>query len=390
MAWILKRYIRKARRAGDRQTKLLKSLIALLTDMLLSVKPLKAMAREKQAASVLQRKTSSLNRALEKQVLTKETLQALQEPLLMIFLAIGLYLALIYWRIPLANLMVLVFLISRIVKQVNKIQSGYQELVILESAYWAIHSRIEQATNEREVNLGTQLPSLEHSIRFDRVSFAYGENWVLRDTSFEFPAGLFTALVGLSGAGKTTVADLVTGLLRPQQGEVWIDNLPLAEADVVRWRRMIGYVPQEMLLLHDSILNNISLGDPDIDENDVEWALRCAGAWEFVMATPKGIHSSVGERGSAFSGGQRQRIAIARALATKPKLLILDEPTSALDPESEEAICETLGQLRGRGITILAISHQPTIMEVADRAYQLRDGKAFLVQDHKVADAYSG
>jgi len=390
LALILTRYIRKARRAGVRQTKLLKSLIALLTDMLLSVKPLKAMAREKQAAAVLQRKTSSLNRALEKQVLTKETLQALQEPLLTIFLASGLYLALIHLRIPLANIMVLVFLISRIVKQVNKIQQSYQELVIVESAYWAIQSRIEQAKREREVTLGTRLPSLEHSIRLDGVTFAYGDDWVLRDASLEFPVGLFTALLGVSGVGKTTVADLVAGLLRPQQGEVWIDTLPLAEADVFQWRRMIGYVPQETLLLHDSILNNVSLGDPDIEEKDVEWALIAAGAWEFVMAMPKGIYSSVGERGSALSGGQRQRIAIARALVHKPKLLILDEPTSALDPDNEAAICETLGQLRGRGITILAISHQPTMMDVADRAYELRDGKAFLVQDHKVASAHLG
>jgi ATP-binding cassette subfamily C protein len=101
------------------------------------------------------------------------------------------------------------------------------------------------------------------------------------------------------------------------------------------------------------------------------------------------MHSTVGERGSMLSGGQRQRIAIARALVHKPKLLILDEPTSALDPESEAAICETLGQLRGRGITVLAISHQPSMMDVADRAYQMQDGKAFLLQNHKVASAHS-
>ena len=171
---------------------------------------------------------------------------------------------------------------------------------------------------------------------------------------------------------------------------MWIDDLPLAKVDLEKWRKMIGYVPQETLLLHDSVFINVTLGDPDLSVADAERALRAAEALEFVAEMGQGIYSTVGERGSMVSGGQRQRIAIARALVHKPKLLILDEPTSALDPESEAAICQTLSHLRGRGITILAISHQPTIMNVADRAYQLEDGKALLVQDHKVADVYSG
>jgi len=165
----------------------------------------------------------------------------------------------------------------------------------------------------------------------------------------------------------------VIGLLRPQKGEVWIDNLPLAQVDLRRWRRMIGYVPQETLLLHDTVFINVTLGEKDIGSTDVEYALRAAGAWEFVSALPQGLNSVVGERGHKLSGGQRQRIAIARALVHKPRLLILDEATTALDPENEAAICATLRELSGE-ITILAISHQPAVLEVADRAYRLEDG----------------
>jgi ATP-binding cassette subfamily C protein len=389
VAYMLKHFINKARRAGTRQTKLYRSLNRHLVDTLQSLKPLKAMARENQADALLEKKTTNLNKALQKQVLSKELLKAIQEPLLTILMAIGLYIVLVYWRLPLATTMVLAFLLARIVKQVNKVQQHYQAMVIPESAYWSLLETIQATELAHETVLGSQVPSLKDAVRLDRVSFAYKEDRILRKASLTFPSGLLTALIGPSGVGKTTIADLVTGLIRPQQGEVWIDDLPLAKVDLKKWRKMIGYVPQETLLLHDTVFFNVSLGDPQLSEQDVEYALRAAGAWEFVLKMPRKMYSSVGERGGMLSGGQRQRVAIARALVHKPKLLILDEPTSALDPESEAAICETLSQLRGE-ITILAISHQPTIMNVADRAYQLHDGKAFLVQDHKVASEHAG
>jgi ATP-binding cassette subfamily C protein len=337
----------------------------------------------------LKKKTTRLNRALQKEVLSKESLKALQEPLLVVFAAIGLYVALIFWQIPLAEVMVLVFLLARVVKLLTKAQQGYQQMATLESAYWSLQDTIREAESASESALGTQVPSLNEEIRFDQVNFNYGEDWVLRNASLIFPAGLFTAIVGPSGVGKTTIVDLVMALLRPQHGELFIDDLPLAKVDLRSWRKMIGYVPQETLLLHDTVLINVTLGAPDLTEEDAEQALRAAGAWEFVTTMPQGMHSTVGERGSMLSGGQRQRIAIARALVHKPKLLILDEPTSALDPENEAAISETLGQLRGT-ITILAISHQPTIMKEADRAYQLQDGKAFLLEDHQVKSVSGG
>jgi ATP-binding cassette subfamily C protein len=388
IAYMLKRLVGRARRAGVRQTDLLKSLIAHLTDTFISIKPLKAMARESRADALLAKKTNRLNKALQKQVLSKETLKAVQEPLFVALLAIGLYVVSVFLRFPLATVLVLVFLLTRIVKRVNKVQQEYQEMVILESAYWSLKDTIREAERAREPNLGAETPSLDHAIRLDRVSFAYNEEWVLKEASLSFPSGLLTAIVGPSGIGKTTIADLLIGLIRPQQGEVWVDDLPLAKVDLKKWRKMIGYVPQETLLLHDTVFINVTLGDPELGEEEAEDALRAAGAWEFVTEMPKGMYSTVGERGSMISGGQRQRIALARALVHKPKLLVLDEPTSALDQESEAAICETLQQLSGK-YTILAISHRNTLIGAADRAYQLEDGKALLVQDHNVADAYS-
>ncbi len=129
-------------------------------------------------------------------------------------------------------------------------------------------------------------------------------------------------------------------------------------------------------MLHDTVLNNVILGDPDLAEADAKNALRAAGAWEFVEAMPLSMQTIVGERGGKLSGGQRQRIAIARALVHQPKLLILDEATSGLDQESETAVCDTLLQL-GRKLTILVISHQSALVKIADKAYRIQDRHIF-------------
>ena len=378
--FILKRFIRKARRAGIKQTDLLKSLLAFMTDRLQSIKPLKAMAREDLADFVLRKKTAGLNRALQKQVLNKELRRAFQEPLAMVFLSIGLYVMLEKLHMPLSSMLVLAFLISRLLSRLNKLQERYQLVAIFESAFWSMRDTIEEIERHKEPLLGDKVPSLQDGIFLKNISFSYDDKEVLKDVSLEIPAGKITTIVGPSGAGKTTIIDLVTGLIRPQRGEVWIDNLPLAQIDLIAWRRMIGYVPQDFLLLNDTVLTNVTLGDQDLSDADVIDALKAAGAWDFVQALPSGLKTTVGEHGGKLSGGQRQRIAIARALVNKPRLLILDEATTGLDPKTEKAICNTLKNLRGR-LTILTVSHQPALLEIADMAYRVEKGRVYKLKD---------
>ena len=389
LTWSLHGLVRVARQAGRRQTKLMKSILAGTTDVLQSVKPLKAMAREAQANAVLAVETRQLNRALRRQVVSKEGMRAVRDPAGLVLVVIAAWVGFSVWQLPKAEIAVLLVLLTRVLNGFGKVQDSWQDLVTCESAYGSLRATIDDANRQIEPLAGSRAPHLERAIRFDEIGFGYEGRPVLRGLSLEIPAGAFTALIGHSGAGKTTIVDLVIGLLRPQSGRIWIDDVPLDEIDLAAWRRATGYVPQENVLLHDSVLANVTLGDPALGPAEAERALRAADAWEFVTKLPQGIETPVGERGSALSGGQRQRILIARALVRRPLLLILDEATSALDPATAAGLAQTLRRLRGE-VTILAVSHQADLIDAADRIYRLEKGQAILADDRNPTPAPTG
>jgi len=375
----LHRLVRSAGRAGRRMTKLNRGMLASMTDSLQSVKPLKAMARQDLAGAVLSDQARDLNRALRREVTSKEAMKAAQELTQISVLVAVAWAGSAIWAMSAAEVIVMLLLLGRILNGVGKVQASWQDVAVCESAYWSLHGTISDAEQHVEALAGRLPPRFEREIRFEGVGFRYDERPVLEDLSLAIPAGSFTTLVGHSGSGKTTIVDLVTGLLQPQSGRIWIDDAPLDQLDAVAWRHSIGYVPQENLLLHDSVLYNVTLGDPALGPADAERALRAAGAWDFVSALPEGLESSVGERGGALSGGQRQRILVARALVNRPRLLILDEATSALDPATAAALADTLRGLRG-SVTILAVTHQVDLVEAASRVYRLEKGQAVLVE----------
>jgi ATP-binding cassette, subfamily C, bacterial len=370
--------VRMGREAGERQMELIKSLTTRLVDTVFGIKPIKAMAREADIQPLLEEETRELNRAQRRQVIASGTLGTMQEPLLASVLAIGLYVLLTFSTVPFSGLIVMVFLFHRLVGRVTLLQAYYQSLAWSESTFWSLRDSIDQAEAAAEPAAGrTAPPPLRQGIELTGVDFGYLEHkLVLKDASLQIPAGALVAVIGPSGSGKTTLVDLVLGLYQPQRGKLRVDGIPLEEIDIYAWRAKIGYVPQELLLFHDSVRRNVTLGDPSLSDADVEEALRAAGAWHFVSRLPDGLETTIGERGAQLSGGQRQRISIARALVRKPVLLVLDEATTSLDPETEAEICETLHKLRG-SITIIAISHQPAIKNVADVVYQVEDGTVF-------------
>ncbi len=372
---LMRPFIRMGRRAGERRTHLLTDTGGRLADLLQGVKPLKAMARAGLVAPLLKKGILRLEKAARKKVISQEALNSLTEPLVVMILVAGAYLSLEVFAIQTSNMLMMVILTSRTLMSMGKLQDRYHQIVVHESAYWSLKRTVDEAETREEHTAGTTAPSLTEGIELVDVSFSQGADRVFENLGLRIEAGVITALMGPSGSGKTTLVDMVAGLVSPDAGEIRIDGTPLEKLDLIAWRHRIGYVAQELFLLHDSVELNVSLGDPEISRADVERALVEAHAWDFVSRLPEGMDTLVGERGIALSGGERQRIAIARALLHRPWLLILDEATTALDPESESALWQAVQELRGR-TTVLAISHQKALIDVADRVYRIADGCA--------------
>jgi ATP-binding cassette subfamily C protein len=349
------------------------NMTARLVDGLNNMKTLKAMGVERRMTKLIARDISSIRRNANISVLLNEGINSLQELIKLLALLVAFFFLFIVAGEPLELILVVLLLFLRVMQSANGVQNKYKSLVACEPPFEHVQELIADAKSEEEPIQGHELPSLAKDLRLQNVGFAYEEERILDGVNLVIPAGHLVCLAGPSGSGKTTIMDIVCGLIRPQQGQVKIDEVPLPEINLSRWRRRIGYVPQELILFHDTLYANVTLGDDRISVAQVEEALRAAEAWDFIERLPEGLDTVVGERGIRFSGGQRQRISIARALLRHPLLLVLDEATANLDPATEKELCKTFARLRGQ-VTILAATHQPALTLVADAVYRVHKG----------------
>lgn len=218
--------------------------------------------------------------------------------------------------------------------------------------------------------------SFNNEIKLESIYYAYpdSDHNVISDVSMRIMKGDAVAFIGESGAGKTTLADIILGLLTPQKGRIVVDNWDICE-NPNAWHRILGYIPQTIYLTDDSIKNNVAFGikEADIDEDAVNRALKQVQLEKFVRELPDGVNTYVGDRGVRISGGQRQRIGIARALYKNPEVLVLDEATSALDNETENAVMEAIDSLQGKK-TIIIIAHRLSTIRNASKIYEVKDG----------------
>jgi ATP-binding cassette, subfamily C, bacterial len=366
-------FVRFSRRAGRNQLAAMRGLLSDFGDVITGFKPLKAMQRHETLIMGLTKETKIIRRTMYELVLYQQLASALPDLLINLVMVGAAYVCFKILGLDLSAMLVSGIIVIRLMVNVSLVQRAVQDTASSESSYWSLQATINEAKEAAETFTGKTVPTLNDACRFKLVSFSYGVKPVLKDVSLEIPAGRITTLIGESGSGKTTIADLLLGLFVVDSGQITLDGVALKDVDLKRWRGMVGYVPQEVLLFNSSIFDNIVLGDPAISEADVKRALEDAGAMAFVNALPDGIHAPVGERGAMLSGGQRQRIALARALVHRPALLILDEATSALDPETEAEICQTVQRQAGK-LTVLAITHQPAWVTIADRVYRVVEG----------------
>jgi len=274
--------------------------------------------------------------------------------------------------------------------------AGYRLLPALQKAFAAIgsfrhHSPLTDKLYESikdakvadtfEGSAATSMP-LTQNLKLNNVSFKYetAERQAITNINLNIEKGETVAFVGSTGSGKTTLVDLMVGLLTPTGGSIQVDGIPLDQNNMVNWRTALAYVPQDVFLFDDSVLNNILMGAnagaKTVEESIVEVykALDLADIGEFTRSLPQGIHTKIGEKGVRLSGGQRQRLGLARALFSRPSVLVLDEATSALDNVTERGIIDALRNLP-RDITTIIIAHRLTTVQHADRIYFLSDGK---------------
>ena len=274
----------------------------------------------------------------------------------------------------------------RLIPCANRINNHLTAISYFEPFFMGVSDNLQEEIRDESINydesayqkkVEVEKLNIEKKIELKDIVFKYPntEVFIFDHANMEIPIGQAVGIVGTSGAGKTTVVDILLGLLRVQQGQILADGVEVRE-HYQSWLKNIGYIPQTIFMIDSTIRRNVAFGfaDEDIDDEKVWRALKEAQLDEFVKGLPEGLDTSIGERGIRISGGQRQRIGIARALFEDPEVLVLDEATSALDNETEAAIMDSINRLHGKK-TLVIIAHRLQTIEKCDIVYRVEHGK---------------
>ena len=274
----------------------------------------------------------------------------------------------------------------RLLPSVNRINNYQTSISYFEPFFMGVSDNLQEEIHDGTVTYDPEayrkkrnvekLP-VKEEIRLEDITYKYPntEAWIFDHANMEIPVGASVGIVGVTGAGKTTIVDILLGLLQMESGRILADGVNVSE-NYAGWLKNIGYIPQTIFMIDDSIRKNVAFGVPEeeIDDKKVWRALEEAALDDFVKSLPDGMETGIGERGIRISGGQRQRISIARALYEDPEVLVLDEATSALDNETEAAIMDSINRLHGRK-TLIIIAHRLQTIEKCDMVYRVQRGK---------------
>jgi ABC-type multidrug transport system fused ATPase/permease subunit len=370
--------LRRSRIAANEAISYEKAFSQFLSEHVIGMKSVKAAGAERRALVSGYGILRSLRALSLRLVLIRAGSGSLFQPFSLIFIIVIFAISYSSPSFSIISFAATLYLIQKIFTYLESGQVALHNVVELVPYATNLSTFKAQLRNNREeVKEGKARFSFERDLTFQNVSFAYNngsETTTLTDVSFTINRGETVGLIGPSGAGKTTVADLLLRLFEPTGGQILLDDVPTADIGVSEWRGHIGYVSQDIFLLNDTVAENIRFYDKHLTQKDIETAAKQANIYDFVMSLPNGFNTVVGDRGAFLSGGQRQRVVLARALARKPQLLILDEATSALDTESERLIQESIRALHG-DVTVFVIAHRLSTIESVDTLMVLEEGR---------------
>ncbi len=340
-------------------------------------------------------KESSLYRTLSKGVAYKNELASPVSEILGTFIMGGIIIiggTMVLGENPsidASSFMLFLAVYAMIIQPAKNFSNGITSLQRGTASATRIFSIIDQEPLIKSKPDAIELKSFEKSIEFKNVSFAYEAHNVLENINLTIEKGKTLALVGPSGGGKSTLADLIPRFYDPVNGEVLLDGVSLVDYELESLRKHMGVVTQESILFNDTIYNNIAFGMPHVSQEDVIRAAKIANAHDFISQTEDGYQTYIGERGSKLSGGQRQRLSIARAVLKNPPILILDEATSALDSESEKLVQEALFNLM-KNRTSIVIAHRLSTIQHADEIVVIQEGRIVERGSHETLSALNG
>lgn len=350
----------------------------LLIQTIHAFKYLRATDRFRELSRMLGREIALLASYVLKLGVTDGALRIAGEYVGILVVAVLLYVHVVSLGQPVSSVLVIVFLFYRLTTRLMQAQTNWQKFNATVGGLDRFADAFTDMEDHREASGSRPVRALERGIELRNVGFAYGDRRILEAVDMSIPRSTTVAIVGQTGAGKSTLVDLLTGVLRPTEGVMLVDGVDYREVDTASLRRLFGYVTQESVVFRDSVANNIAFWERDPGGDAVSGriaaAARAAAAEGLIRGLDQGFDAVLGDRGNTLSGGQRQQICIARELYRDPAVLILDEATSALDARTAERVQQMLEGLRGRK-TIVFITHRLASARWADHVYVLSEGR---------------
>lgn len=375
-ALVFRQLMKESKHYGDEMIRINRAMYSELYSQLRSIKEVRSYGVQKEHGEFFGEISRSSKEAKLKYMRQQAFPSALYSIAAAGMIAVIFLICLLVFQMDTARLMVLVYVFTRL----WPVFSGFiNKITIIQTtipAYEKLTEAIQILSTEETEKVRTVPLQFEKEIEFRNVCFTYqgSEESVLHNVNFTLKKGSITALMGRSGAGKTTIADLLLGFLNPTSGDILIDGVRLSSENLPGWRHHLSYIPQEPLILNDTVRENLRRFHPTATQEEMEVALKKAYIWDVVKNLPQGLDTILGDGGIRLSGGERQRIVLARVLLGKPRLIVMDEATSAMDYESEIAVRNAISELNEQ-VTILIIAHRLATVRTAKYGLVLEQGR---------------